>query len=169
MIPTVLFVARSETGKTTLIEGVIGRLASMGYRVGALKHAGHPVKMDTDGTDSWRFSEAGSDVTIVTSPSGIMLTRRWQEEMPLEGIIAEFGRDLDILLVEGYKGTSFPKIEVFRSETGADLLCRGEQNDPALVALAADIPLDEDVPVFSIDDHGSIARFLVERFLKKQD
>ncbi|UCF32190.1 MAG: molybdopterin-guanine dinucleotide biosynthesis protein MobB, partial [bacterium] len=47
MIPTVLFVARSETGKTTLIEGVIGSLASMGYRVGALKHAGHPVKMDT--------------------------------------------------------------------------------------------------------------------------
>ena len=166
MVPIVLFVGRSDTGKTTLVEGVIRCLKSMGYCVGALKRASHEVEMDHEGTDSWRFARAGADITLLASPDGVMVSRKCEEEMSLEMIAAQYARDVDILLVEGYKGAGLPKIEVHRSEVDLRLLCRGPEQDQALAAVASDLPLDLDVPVFHIDDHASIGRFIVERFMK---
>src|SRR5690606_2053275 len=41
MAKAVSFVAKSGTGKTTLLEKVIAELKSRGYRVGAIKHDAH--------------------------------------------------------------------------------------------------------------------------------
>ena len=48
------FVGTSGSGKTTVIEQVVARLADTGLRVGVLKHARHGFDMDRPGKDSYR-------------------------------------------------------------------------------------------------------------------
>ncbi|UCG37764.1 MAG: molybdopterin-guanine dinucleotide biosynthesis protein MobB, partial [bacterium] len=68
------FVARrSGTGKTTLMESVTRHLRERGWEVGAVKHSGHHVQLDREGTDSWRLSQAGSTVTVIAAP-GLLAT-----------------------------------------------------------------------------------------------
>ncbi len=62
-LKTIAFVASSSgMGKTSLMEAVLTLLKAKGYMVGAVKHSGHNVAMDREGSDSWRFRRAGSDV-----------------------------------------------------------------------------------------------------------
>ena len=66
-IPTLAFAAYSGTGKTTLIEKVIQNLKHHGLRIAVIKHDGHRFEIDHEGKDSWRFSEAGADISIISS------------------------------------------------------------------------------------------------------
>lgn len=60
----VSFVAKSGTGKTTLLEKVIGSLKRRGYRVGVIKHDAHRFEIDHPGKDSYRLTAAGADDPI---------------------------------------------------------------------------------------------------------
>jgi molybdopterin-guanine dinucleotide biosynthesis protein len=59
-----------------------------------------------------------------------------------------------------------PKIELHRRERSATLICRGEENDPTLMAVASDEPLELDVPVLDLNDAGAVADFIEEKFLR---
>ena len=59
-----------------------------------------------------------------------------------------------------------PKIELHRKERSATLLCRGEESDPTLVAVASDDTLELDVPVLDLNDARTVADFIEKRFLK---
>ncbi len=87
------------------------------------------------------------------------------QEPPLTETITNFCGDLDILLTEGFKRSSMPKIEVHRRERSEELLCRDEEYDPTLFAVASDSPLMLDVPVYDINDSGGLCDLIVERFL----
>lgn len=158
MKPAVVSVAaKSGTGKTTLVVKLISELKRRGYRIGAVKHDGHGFSMDKEGKDSWRFTEAGSDITMVTSRDKIAMIRQNpdRQEPPLDETIARYFGDVDIVITEGFKKNTLPKIEVHRRECRSQLLYRGENHDPALLAVASDEPLDLDVPVFDLNDaHG---------------
>jgi molybdopterin-guanine dinucleotide biosynthesis protein MobB len=67
---------------------------------------------------------------------------------------------MELVLVEGFRGSSLPKIEVHRKEFHQPLICRGERNDPGLAAVASDEPLDVDVPVLDLNDPDAIADFI---------
>ena len=57
---------------------------------------------------------------------------------------------------DGFKQSGMPKVEVHRKERSTTLLCRGENHDPTLVAVASDEPLDLDVPVLDLNDVAQI-------------
>ena len=167
MVPIVSVVAKSGTGKTTLLEKLIGILKRKGYRVGAIKHDAHQFDIDREGKDSWRLTEAGADTMVISSPAKLAMVKQHaagEEPGPADILDAYFG-DVDIVLTEGFKRNSFPKIEVHRKERSNALLCRGEAMDTALVAVASDEKLDLDVPVFDIDDAEAICEFIEARFL----
>lgn len=165
--PVVSIVARSGTGKTTLLEKLIAELKARGYRVGAIKHDAHSFTIDHEGKDSWRLTRAGADTMLITSPAQIAMVRQnpQGEEPPLAETIASYCSGLDIVLTEGFKHNSMPKIEVHRQACGAPLLCRGEAHDPQLFALASDRPLALDVPVFDLNDARGLVDLIVARFL----
>ncbi|MEZ4483122.1 MAG: molybdopterin-guanine dinucleotide biosynthesis protein B [Syntrophotaleaceae bacterium] len=168
MKPAVLSVAaKSGTGKTTLVVKLISELKQRGYRVGAVKHDGHGFSMDKEGKDSWRFTEAGSDITMVTSSDKIAMIRQNpdRQEPPLQETIARYFDDVDIVITEGFKKNDLPKIEVHRRECRSELLYRGENNDPNLLAVASDEPLVLDVPVFDLDDTIAICDLIETRLL----
>ena len=119
MLPTISIVGASNSGKTTFLEKLIPELAARGYRVGAIKHDAHGFEMDREGKDTWRLSRAGAGVIAISSSGMFASIRRTNAEMSLEEIAARFFWTEDILIAEGFKKERFPKIEVFRSASGA--------------------------------------------------
>jgi len=164
-VKAVAFVAKSGSGKTTLLEKVISRLKGRGYRVGVIKHDAHRFDIDRPGKDSHRLTAAGADSMVITSSEKLALVKQHTASPPVEAILAEFFTDVDIVLIEGFKSSSLPKIEVHRRERSADLLCRGKEHDPMLVAVASDEPLDLEVPQMDINDADGITDFIERRFL----
>jgi molybdopterin-guanine dinucleotide biosynthesis protein MobB len=165
-VKVVAFVAKSNTGKTTLLEQVIRELKNRGYKVGAIKHDAHSFDIDHPGKDSHRLTEAGADTMLITSPEKLALIKRHGAAPPLEELIATYFTDVDIVLTEGFKMSSLPKIEVHRQVRSPTLLCRGENNDPMLVAVASDEVLNLDVPLLDLNNVKAVADFVVATFLK---
>jgi molybdopterin-guanine dinucleotide biosynthesis protein MobB len=167
--PAVSFVAKSGTGKTTLLEKVIGELARRGRRVGTVKHDAHSFEIDHEGKDSWRLTRAGASPMIISSPEKIALVQGGLEgEVPLEEIISRFMGSADLVITEGYKTGNLPKIEVHRLERSPELLCvtrGGKILDDGLIAVVSDEDLSLPVPLFPLDDPGAVCDFLEERFL----
>lgn len=63
----------------------------------------------------------------------------------------------DLVLVEGYKHASIPKLEIHRPSTGRPLLC---PDDPNIVAVAADAPVTTALPVLDLNDYDAIVAFM---------
>lgn len=169
MIKAVSFVAKSGTGKTTLLEKVIAGLKSRGYKVGVIKHDAHRFDIDHPGKDSHRLTAAGADTMLISSPEKLALVKKHAESPPLEELLATYFGDCDIVVTEGFKKSGMPKIEVHRRERSATLLCRGEEIDPTLIAVASDEPLALDVPVLDLNDASQVVDFVEKRFLKAGD
>lgn len=164
----VSIVSKSGTGKTTLLEKLIAELKTRNYRVGALKHDAHRFEMDHEGKDSWRLTQAGADTTLITSKAKIAMVKQNPDEVEPEvsDIARLYFNDVDIVLTEGFKRSRFPKIEVHRKERSETLICRGEEFDDTLMAVASDQPLTLDVPVFDINDAKGLCDLIETRFLK---
>jgi molybdopterin-guanine dinucleotide biosynthesis protein B/molybdopterin-guanine dinucleotide biosynthesis protein len=166
--PVVSIVAKSGTGKTTLLEKLITEMKNRGYRIGAIKHDAHSFSIDHEGKDSWRLTQAGADTMLITSPAKVAMVKQnpANQEPPLTETIAAYCGDLDIVLSEGFKRSNLPKIEVHRKERSERLLCRGEEYDSMLIAVATDSPLELDVPVYAINDAAGLCDLIVEKFLR---
>jgi molybdopterin-guanine dinucleotide biosynthesis protein B/molybdopterin-guanine dinucleotide biosynthesis protein len=163
--PAVTVVARSGTGKTTLLEKLIRELTCRGWTVGALKHDAHRFEIDHEGKDSWRLTRAGAVVTAISSPTKSAVIRHHDIEPELDALLRDFA-GVDIILTEGFKQSRLPKIEVHRAALMSPLLCRGNFDDPTLLAVASDEPLDIDVPCFGLEAIVRLSDFLEQTFLK---
>jgi molybdopterin-guanine dinucleotide biosynthesis protein MobB len=164
-IKMVAFVAKSNTGKTTLLEKLIVELKVRGYRVGVIKHDAHQFEIDHPGKDSFRLTAAGADSMLITSSDKLALVKKHESSPPLEYLIETYFPDVDIVLTEGFKSSNLPKIELHRRERSPNLLCRGENHDPLLIAVASDEPLILDVPVLDLNDALAVVDFIEQRFL----
>jgi len=165
-ITVVAFVAKSNTGKTTLLEKVILELQQRGYRIGAIKHDAHNFDIDHPGKDSHRLTAAGATTMLITSPEKLALIKKHTETPPLEKLVETYFGDVDIVLTEGFKRSALPKIEVHRREQSPTLICRGEEYDPTLLAVASDEPLDLDVPVLDINNPAQVADFIEDKVIQ---
>jgi molybdopterin-guanine dinucleotide biosynthesis protein MobB len=159
-VKAVAFLGRSGTGKTTLIEKVLPELAGRGYRVGAIKHDAHRFDIDHPGKDSHRMVAAGAATMLITSSKMLALVKKHVKSPPAEELIDLYFRDMDLVLVEGFRKSGLPKIELFRREKNQLLICRGEIDDPTLVAVASDASLDVDVPLLDLNAPETIADFI---------
>lgn len=165
-VKVVAFVAKSGTGKTTMLEKVIRELKIRGYRVGAIKHDAHRFDIDKPGKDSHRITAAGTDTMLICSPEKLALVKQHAVAPSVEELLETYFQDVDIVLTEGFKKSSLPKIELHRRERSATLICRGEEYDPALIAVASDERLELDVPLLDLNNAEEVTDFIEARFLK---
>jgi molybdopterin-guanine dinucleotide biosynthesis protein MobB len=160
-VPVITIVGRSGSGKTTLLEKLIAELTRRGYAVGTVKHHSHAgFEIDQPGKDSWRHAQAGSRHVIVAAPDKIASYRLLERELELDEITAGV-EGVDIILVEGFRQANRPTLEVVRAANSLELVGSAEQR----FAVAADIPLDVDVPQLGLDDVMGIADLIVAKFL----
>jgi len=163
MLPVVSIVGKSKSGKTVLMEHLIAEFKRKGYRVAAVKHSRGGIEMDHTGKDSWRFAQAGSDAVLVSSPGKLVFIRSLDRDLTVEEILPIIGAEFDLVLVEGFKKSKTPKIEVHRKELGSDLLFSPRE----LIAIVSDEPLDTSVVQFSWDDAVGVADFIERNFVLK--
>jgi molybdopterin-guanine dinucleotide biosynthesis protein B len=146
-----------NAGKTTLTERLVAEFVRRGWKVATVKHAHHAADIDKPGTDSYRHRAAGAaEVALVTEARYAIV--REQEEVSLAEVLARLA-PADLVLVEGFKRDSHPKIEV-----------RGESSEPMapqehnIVAIAADAqPVGSTLPWFRRNDIAGIADFISAR------
>jgi molybdopterin-guanine dinucleotide biosynthesis protein B len=86
--------------------------------------------------------------------------RAFEEEPTLEQVLAGV-RDVDLVLIEGFKQAPVPKVEVSRGQPDSALISSLD----SLVAVVADRRLDADVPQFDLEDVTGLADLIEARFL----
>ena len=156
--PTVAIVGRSGSGKTTIIEGLIGELARRGYRVATVKHTHHGFEIDKVGKDSWRHRKAGASPVVITSKGHLAIIMDVDREPSLIELRDRFLSGVDIVLAEGFRGEEVPKVEV---------LSRGEVPSAShLIALVGEESLSAPIPAFKPQQVKELADLIEQRFLK---
>jgi len=151
----------SGAGKTTLLARAIPRLSARGLRVSTVKHAHHAFDIDQPGKDSHTHRTAGATEVLISSANrfALMHELRGTPELALGALLAKLS-PVDLVLVEGFKREAHPKLEVHRPVVGKPLLA---PDDPHIVAIASDGPVNARVPVVSLDDIDAIADILVAK------
>lgn len=159
-VPVVSFVGNSGVGKTTFLEKLLRELKSRGYRVASVKHDVHNFEIDKPGKDSWRLTQAGSDIVVLSSPHRLALLEEVPDERTLDDLVAMVSDRVDVVLTEGYRGAAAQKIEVSRQAHSTELTAQRED----LIAVVTDHQFDLAVPQFGLDDSAPVADFLEQRF-----
>lgn len=157
-----------NSGKTTLICRLLEIFKEKGLRVAVLKHDGHDFEPDVPGTDTYRQLQAGAYGTAVFSKGKYMLVK--QQPQISEKELMGFFPEADLILLEGFKYSNYPKIEIVRRGNLAESVC----NPKRLMAIATNLDAEErealtvsgDVPFFDLDNAKSIAEFILSDYFR---
>ncbi|OOG23853.1 molybdopterin-guanine dinucleotide biosynthesis protein B [Thioalkalivibrio denitrificans] len=162
--PILGFAAWSGTGKTTLLTQLIPMLRAHGLRIAMVKHAHHDFDVDKPGKDSYELRKSGASQMLIASSRRMALMTEF--EPPGEPRLADLLRQLvperaDLVLVEGFKGERFPKIELHRPGLGKPLMF---PDDPDIIAVASDAPLPVpcDRSLLDLNDAEAICAFVLQ-------
>ena len=94
------FYGESDSGKTSLIVKVIKRLSNEKLKVATVKISDKNIGMDTEGKDTWKHNQAGSLLTVLSSP------------IETDFIIKQNKNIEEIIQIEGANDSSIPKIKI---------------------------------------------------------
>ncbi|RZD17656.1 MAG: molybdopterin-guanine dinucleotide biosynthesis protein B [Candidatus Acididesulfobacter diazotrophicus] len=177
----VSFIAKSGTGKTTLIEKLIKIFAGKKYKVSSIKHTDHKFEADIKGKDSWIHKHAGAFSTMLLSDDSMAFFSDIKKPdafdvhnnidsgrniNTIDSLINKFFYGSDILIVEGFKDVSIPKVELFRKELNPELQLKYADDDDCIL-VCGDVLIDNlNKPQININESDKIAVFL-EKFIKK--
>lgn len=157
-----------NSGKTTLITKLLPVLTGWGLKVATIKHDGHDFQTDVPGTDTFAHFQAGAYGTVVFSDHKYMVVKKQQEEARAGQMtpeqLASWFPEADLILLEGFKDSGYPKVELIRGANSSDCVCRGRNLRAIVTDLApgAVKGLPEGVPVFGLEDVENIAEFILK-------
>ena len=165
--PLIGFCAFSGTGKTTLLTQLIPILTAHDIRLAVIKHAHHNFDVDQKEKDSYKLRHAGAKQMLISS------AKRWalmtelnaqQDELTLCELIEQIDhKNIDLILVEGFKKEMFTKIELHRPSLGHPLMCTHDEN---IIALATDDAshAPNHVMQLNINEPNEIATYITRHF-----
>lgn len=144
-----------NSGKTTLITQMLPYFTAAGLHTAVIKHDGHSFLPDPPGADTGRFIASGAwGAAIFDGEKFKLIQRRVVDETAL---LAMFPA-ADLILLEGFKASPWPKLELVRAGVSSRPVC-----DPAtLLALVTDLPLDlPGVPRLPFGDAAGAAAIIL--------
>lgn len=144
-----------NSGKTTFIDEMLPHFFAQGLRVAVIKHDGHSFVPDPPDTDTGRHLAAGACGTAVFDGEKYKVVRRGRVT---ERELIPCFPDADLILLEGLKGSDWPKLELVRGAVSSAPVC-----DPKnLLALVTDLELSlPGVPVVALDDPAGAAQVIL--------
>lgn len=153
-------IGAKNSGKTTVIEGLIAYLVGEGYRVATIKHTSHSHRFDKPGKDTYRHRQAGAAVTVAISKGETAIFAE-PGVMNLRQIQNMTKAPIDIWLVEGDREADRPKILVTRLLTEFS----GDLTDNIAATIGPE-KLD-DVPAhFDAEDFSGLGAFVIRAVTK---
>lgn len=155
---TFAVIGTSQLGKAPFVERLIEAYRFDGHSVSVIKHAPDGFDLDQPGKASLARREAGAREVMLVGDRRLVLMNEYgrEREPPLEALLERL-EPVDLVIVEGYHDTLLPTIEFFRPTAGR--APRFPEN-PRIVAVVSDEPLDIAVPSFALGDIGCIADFM---------
>lgn len=157
----------SDSGKTTLVEELVPRLADRDARVATVKSIHHDIEIDTPGADTHRHRTAGAETVVGITPELTfdVSTRAKRNPPPLPDGATDGGllagepddpeltalvstlarlerRGYDTVLVEGFAAAPVPTILVGDrdpEDVGGEVIGRGRDDLEALVAAICEL------------------------------
>ena len=157
----VAIVGPSNSGKTELICRLLGWFQTQGLEVAVLKHS-HHLNLGDTGKDTGRYRLSGARSVALAAPGVLQITRSLTADPPVEEVLAAWAPDADLILVEGYKSSSLPKIAL----VGADLE-KVITDFSRVIALVSEEPCESQLPVFAPHQVAELGRFIQE-FLSRR-
>lgn len=147
-----------NSGKTTFIGKLLPVLNAKGLKVAVIKHDGHEFEPDVPGTDTWQHLQAGACGTAVFSNSRCMAVKK--QCGVTETDLSKLFPEADLILLEGFKYSTYPKIELVRKGNSEKSICPPEN----LKAILSDfIPRHPDgIPVLPLNDVESTAQIILK-------
>ena len=126
-----------NSGKTTLITKLIPKFCEKGYKVATIKHDGHDFQGDVVGTDTYKHKKAGAYGTAIFSNNKFMVIK--EEKFIDETYFIKLFPEADIILLEGFKASDYPKLEIVRKGSSSRPIC----NEKNLIGILSDINVIE--------------------------
>lgn len=150
----VAIVGPSNSGKTELVCRLLGWFQSQGLKVAVLKHS-HKLNLGDQNKDTGRYRQAGARNLALAGPGLLQITRVLPGDPPVEEVLAAWAPDADLILVEGYKSSSLPKIALV-----GDQLEQVLPDFSQVIALVSADPDESPLPVFAPQQVAELGRFI---------
>jgi molybdopterin-guanine dinucleotide biosynthesis protein B len=165
-IPIISVIGWHNVGKTTFVVRLVEELKRQGLRVATVKHSRGHFDLDHEGTDTWRFAQAGSDVVAIVGHDRLAMIESTPEEPTLDSIVARLPQDLDIIIAEGFKREPTRKIEVIVPGKGEGRISRPDE----LLAIVSEActELPDDAPCFLPSDAAGVVELLQAQGIIRQ-
>lgn len=147
-----------NSGKTFFAQKLIDYFIKKNFTVASIKHAHHNFEIDQPGTDSFLLRQAGSQQVIVSSSS------RWvkieelknKNEKNLEFLLKELNSP-DIVIIEGFKNESHPKIEIIKEDSNDYLFLKLKN----VIGIISDKKIDSTITQFKRTEIANIAKHIL--------
>jgi molybdopterin-guanine dinucleotide biosynthesis protein B len=180
----VAVVGSSNSGKTTAVEALIRGLSKRGYTVASAKHIPDPkFTIDTEGKDTWRHIKAGARAVLSVAPNELTTIKKVDTtNYSLEQIVAETPDEVDIIILEGFKGlvgqnASVPKLVTAKTVNEITAALERYKNILAFVTPIPDGKVKTEIPFRDalkepeklVDLVNSKVEVLVERKRKREE
>jgi molybdopterin-guanine dinucleotide biosynthesis protein B len=180
----VAVVGSSNSGKTTAVEALIKGLTKRSYTVASAKHIPDPeFTIDTEGKDTWRYAKAGATTVLSVAPKELTVIKKVDTiEHSIEQIVAETPDEVDIILLEGFKGlvkqdTTIPKIVATKTDEEISEALKRYKNILAFIGHIPEEKVDTEAPFIDalkesqklVDLVNNKVAVLVERKRKREE
>lgn len=150
-----------NSGKTTLVNRLIGSARKAGKKVSAIKHHGHGgmPELPPASTDSMQFLDKGAASSLVYGEGMVQIHLQEQDESLEKFIGFSLLAEPDFILIEGFKSALYPKVVLVRSPEDWQTL-EGLANIQ-LVLVHKGVEL-ENTETVETEDQTAIDRFFTE-------
>jgi molybdopterin-guanine dinucleotide biosynthesis protein B len=136
----IAIVGKKNSGKTSLVVVLTRELIRRGHRVMTIKHGSHPFEIDQQGRDTWRhMHEGNAERVVMEAPNLRVLLAKPTDTVGPRELAGRYLDGADFVVVEGFKESDLPKIEVFRKAVHAEpLYQQGAPGSERFLAVVTD-------------------------------
>jgi molybdopterin-guanine dinucleotide biosynthesis adapter protein len=146
--------------KSELVRRLVVELVGRGLRVSTIKRVSDAVDLERRGSGTWKHRAAGAAEVMIASASRFALLREMPPdtaEPDVSDLLARMAA-VDIVLLDGFRRSSYPKMEVVPAGQRQALLAPG---DSMVLAITSDVSVAADVPCLALSDIGVLADFVL--------
>jgi molybdopterin-guanine dinucleotide biosynthesis protein MobB len=143
-------------GKTELVRRLVAALKARGLRVSTIKRVPDTLDLERPGSGTWSHRQAGAEEVMLASATRYAILRETSaedDEPDVDALLARLA-DVDLVLLEGFKLTFYPKLELVQPGHDRRLFAL---DDPTVVAVTAEQPLDCPAPWLPLADIAALA------------
>ena len=146
--------------KSELVRRLVAELTGRGLRVSTIKRVSDAVDLERQGSGTWKQRTAGAEEVMVASATRFALMREMPKDTEEPDVACLLARmtPVDIVLLDGFRRSGYPKMEVVQPGKDRPLYAL---NDPMVLAVTSDAPVTAEVPRLPLSQIAALGDFVV--------